>query len=69
MAEVYMTPYIARIILLILVIVVVGWDIWVTNLGDPKASFSQVILDKSMKDPIIPFLVGVLIGHLFWPNR
>tara|TARA_B100000029_G_scaffold460419_1_gene491387 strand:- start:1204 stop:1413 length:210 start_codon:yes stop_codon:yes gene_type:complete len=64
-----MTPYTARIILLIMVLVVVAWDVTVTYGGKPEASLSQVILEKSMRDPIIPFLIGVIIGHLFWPNR
>ena len=63
-----MTPYIARIILFIVLIVVL-WDVIVTYSGRPEASLSQVILEKSMRDPIIPFLIGVIIGHLFWTNR
>lgn len=69
MALAKMTPYTARIILLIIVLVVLTWDVVVTYAGKPEASFSQVILEKSMQDPIIPFLIGVLIGHLFWANR
>lgn len=64
-----MTPYTARIILLIIVLVVITWDVIVTYGGKPEASLSQVILEKSTRDPIIPFLIGVIIGHLFWPNR
>ena len=69
MAVAKMTPYTARIVLLIIVLIVVLWDVIVTYSGRPEASLSQVILEKSMKDPIIPFLIGVIIGHLFWPNR
>ena len=69
MALAKMTPYTARIILLIIVLVVLTWDVVVTYAGKPEPSFSQVILEKSMQDPIITFLIGVLIGHLFWANR
>ncbi len=59
---------IAKCIILILVIVIVVWDVSVLWLGRPDATISAVIYQLSKENPIIAFALGVIIGHLFWPN-
>jgi len=37
--------------------------------GHGELSASAVILEWSIRWPLIPLLVGVLLGHIFWPQR
>lgn len=56
-------------IILALVLIVVGlYDlIAVLWFGQP-ATVSAVVLQIAKRHPILPLAVGVLIGHLFWPQ-
>ena len=58
----------AKLTLLGLVIIVLFWDIAVLIMGRPEATLSAVLLQLSKGNPIIAFLLGVVVGHLFWPN-
>jgi hypothetical protein len=58
----------AKLTLLGLVIIVLFWDIAVLIMGRPEATLSAVLLQLSKDNPIIAFLLGVVVGHLFWPN-
>jgi uncharacterized membrane protein len=53
----------ATIAVLILVLFV---DIYMALHG--KELISHVMLEAARKHPIIGVLVGILIGHLFWPQ-
>lgn len=47
----------------------IGWDLFVYyHIGNP-ATESAVIVRWSWYHPYIPFLVGVLVGHLFFDMR
>ena len=44
----------------------IGWDIYVYIAGDEVDMISGVIWEASSKHPVVPFLFGFLMGHLFW---
>jgi hypothetical protein len=46
--------------------VLIGWDVYAA-LSPANATISATTLFFS-KHPIVPFLAGVLAGHLFWPQ-
>jgi hypothetical protein len=53
----------------LIVAISAGWDIYAINvLGNDGATVSRAIFDISAKFPILPLGVGVIIGHLFWPQ-
>ena len=58
----------AKLILLGLVIIVAFWDAAVLIMGRPEATISAVLLQLATDNPIIAFTMGVVVGHLFWPN-
>lgn len=58
----------AKLILLGLVIIVAFWDAAVLIMGRPEATISAVLLQITKENPIIAFALGVVVGHLFWPN-
>lgn len=42
------------------------YDVVANAQGGVSATISRVMRAAAMDYPIIPFAVGVLIGHLFW---
>lgn len=54
-------------LLLLLVVGVVLYDVVAIWRGGWDASVSAVVFTLSCKYPIVPFLAGLLCGHLFWP--
>ena len=44
----------------------IGWDLYVWQV--PNGTISEVVLGWARLHPIVPFLFGVLMGHLFWPQ-
>lgn len=52
-----------------LVIFLVVYDLIALWLGGWDATISVVVLTWSSRYPILPFLFGVVCGHLFWPQR
>lgn len=53
------------IILISAVLVLVGWNVYAAITGRP--TISQRVDRYSGRWPIIPFAIGVVCGHLFWP--
>lgn len=45
------------------------WDLAALIGGGVPGTISRVILDWSHDWPVVPFLFGVLAGHLFWPQK
>lgn len=54
--------------LLVIVLCAGIWDIYVTAKGQPLETVSVVLHQWSLMYPVLPLLVGVIIGHIFWPN-
>ena len=58
----------AKCIILAIIIIVSFWDITVIFMGRQDATVSAVVYQLSKENPIIAFILGVVVGHLFWPN-
>lgn len=56
------------IVLLCVTLGLVVYDAVVIWRAYPAATISEVILAVAQEQPILPFLVGVLVGHLLWPQ-
>lgn len=35
----------------------------------PEQSISAIVLRISRAHPILPFIAGLIVGHLFWPQQ
>jgi len=49
----------------------IGFDLWIAHeraKGTWMATESQVLLDWALEHPVVPFVMGVLCGHWFWPQ-
>ena len=50
----------------ITVLTLIGYDIYIRIVKGKDATLSLTIYKWSKAYPIIPFAIGVLMGHFFW---
>lgn len=62
----YFRPTIIFIVAIVAVITV--FDVWAVS-NNYAWTISSTLLQASKDWPVIPFLTGLLAGHLFFPNR
>lgn len=56
--------------ILYLVLVAIGcWDLWCLSRGRSADTVSAIIRDWAAHYPILPFIAGLLAGHLFFQGR
>ena len=48
-------------------VLLIGWDVWVYLADGSQATISVVVRDVAQTYPSVPFLLGVLSGHMLWP--
>jgi uncharacterized membrane protein len=60
------TKLITTIIMVATVVGLIGWDIYVAATPIRGDTISEIIRQAAYKHPMIPFTLGVLIGHWFW---
>lgn len=53
--------------ILVVLGVTAAWDIYSSYTGSGSDTVSRTVQDWSVLYPVLPFSVGVIIGHLFWP--
>jgi hypothetical protein len=42
------------------------YDVWVISTAGKDASISQVLIDYAYAYPSFPFIMGFIMGHIFW---
>lgn len=57
---------VTRLIICFIVFVVAAWDAFLMLKGHNDATFSVVLYRAAREFPVIPFVFGVLCGHIFW---
>jgi hypothetical protein len=48
---------------------IVVFDVWTLMKRGYATTISWTLYGMALRFPIIPFALGVVVGHLFWPNR
>ena len=56
-------------ILIVFVLVLIAWDVYVFLTPGDGDTISEITLGFAMRHPVLPFALGVLCGHLLWPQR
>lgn len=57
-------------ILGVIFLVLVGWDVYAGFFtSGPGGTISELCLSTARAHPVLPFFMGVLAGHLFWPQQ
>jgi hypothetical protein len=59
---------ITKFLIFVLVALSVAYDVLAYVRGGVDSTISRVVLAWAQRWPPIPFSVGVLCGHLFWPQ-
>ena len=55
--------------MLVGVVLLIGlWDIVIIQVGGKDASVSNVAIQWAKENPVITLVLGVVLGHIFWPN-
>ena len=49
--------------------VLIGWDVWAVINPATDDTISEILFATAMQHPVIPFALGVVFGHLFWPQK
>jgi len=49
-------------------LLLIAWDIYAAMNKKRDDTISEVVLGFARRHPVIPFLLGVLAGHLLWPQ-
>ena len=55
-----------KLLIVLAVVLIIAYDVFAYASGGVEATISRVVLGWSRSNPIIPFGVGVIAGHLFW---
>lgn len=63
------THYMTMGVILLFAIGIIGWDLYVVKNEIKGDTVSALIYEASLKLSFIPYLIGVLMGHLFWPKK
>lgn len=64
-----MRPEILLSVCLIIVLAACGlWDVSAIFGGRKMETVSALIQQWSVRWPVLPFVAGLLSGHLFWPS-
>jgi len=53
---------------LTIVVTSIAFDAWMYCRAGWAGTISYLVLTRSRRYPIIAFAVGILAGHLFWPQ-
>jgi len=56
------------ILILFAIVILGGWDLYVASNEATGDTISEIVLSASLRRPIIPFVAGIVCGHLFWPQ-
>ena len=64
-----MTAIVTKVLMLVATVVLVGWDIYVTVNAIRGDTISEIIARLGRNYAVLPFLWGVVVGHLFWSVR
>lgn len=43
-----------------------GWEVWTLVNKTPGDHITARVREMTAKWPLLPFLLGVLVGHLWW---
>ena len=53
----------------LIIVAIAVYDVWVIVMHGSQESISHYLIDWSYKHPVLPFVMGFAMGHLFWQYR
>lgn len=61
--------YFLAIALLVIMMLSGIWDVYAIAVNHPLDTVSRVLQDWSLKYPVLPMALGIILGHIFWPQN
>lgn len=61
-----MDSSVTGILLFVAALVLLGWDLFAYLTGKDR-TISEIVSKAGWYSPMVPFIVGLVVGHLFWP--
>jgi hypothetical protein len=58
---------VTKLALLMALVLLLAYDLFAVYYFGFEGTISVVVFTLAKSAPIIPFLAGVVVGHLFWP--
>lgn len=55
-----------RYVILAVVCLLAVYDVWATH-SSKAPTLSHELYNLAVRFPVIPFVLGFLLGHVFWP--
>lgn len=49
-------------------VILIAYDVVAEIKGGNASTISQVLYNAALAEPVIPLAIGILMGHLFWPQ-
>lgn len=63
---VFRTRFTTSWVILLIAALLIVWDVYARQYD--SGTISEVVLSWARSHPIVPFALGVIGGHLFWPQ-
>lgn len=63
------TSYKTIWVLIVFTAILLAWDIYAFNVAPADGTISKVMMNAAREHPIVPFVIGVIMGHLFWGQK
>lgn len=60
--------YLLAVAILVVLLLAAVWDIAAGYRGQAAETVSSVLQAWSIAWPVLPLAVGVILGHVFWPQ-
>lgn len=60
---------ITTIFILITILAAILFDVYIIFKAGKKESISAYVIRSSKQYPLVTLLVGIVLGHLYWPMR
>lgn len=54
---------------IVIIAAIIIFDVWTLLERGYTTTISWQLYERSKAEPIIPLAIGVVIGHLWWPNK
>jgi len=58
-----------RTVLLLLCAALVSYELYALWTARPGSTITDILRAAARDSPVVPFVFGFIMGHLFWANR
>ena len=60
---------VTAIFIVLTIVIIAVYDVWVYIQAGGDATISRIVYNFSKDWPIVNIIIGVLLGHFYWPQK